>query len=115
MKNEETGGSNSLKMFLFGGLVGAAAAILLAPKSGKETRQDIKDFANDVRCRVQGYVGDVADRISGGVEKGKQVISDRKGMIKSALDAGKEAYAREKERIEKGDGQEEESPGEQTS
>lgn len=112
MKNEETG-SNSLMMFLLGGLIGAGAAILFAPKSGKETRQDIKDFADDVRCRIQGYAGDVAEKVSGGIDRGKQAIADRKGMLKSALDAGKEAYMKEKERIEKGDGQEEKAPSEQ--
>ena len=31
--------------FLVGGLVGAGIALLLAPKSGRETRADIKDLA----------------------------------------------------------------------
>ncbi len=33
--------SNFLKGLIIGGLIGAVAALLLAPKSGKETRADI--------------------------------------------------------------------------
>ena len=36
-----------------GALAGTAAGILLAPKSGVETREDIKHFAGDVRDRTQ--------------------------------------------------------------
>ena len=32
--------------FLVGGVVGAVIGLLLAPKSGKEMRKDIKDFAS---------------------------------------------------------------------
>ncbi len=35
-----------------GALAGTAAGILMAPKSGAETREDIKQFAGDVRDRT---------------------------------------------------------------
>jgi len=47
MADEERGygvGPTLLGFFL-GGLVGAGVALLLAPKSGTETRQIIKEFA----------------------------------------------------------------------
>jgi len=108
MRTEERG-SNALVSFLLGGIVGAAAAILLAPKAGKETRQDIKDIAEDVKCRVQNYAGGVKDKVSTGVHKGKEIITERRSMLKSAVDAGKEAYHKEKDRLEKGDGEAEET------
>jgi gas vesicle protein len=94
--------------FLLGGLVGAAAALLLAPKSGKDTRRDIKDFAEDVKCKVTTYAEDVRESVSEGVRKGKEAVADRKTMLKSAVEAGKEAYVKEKERIERGDREESE-------
>jgi gas vesicle protein len=112
MRNEE-GGSSALLSFLLGGIVGAAAAILLAPKSGRETRQDIKDFAEDVKCRVQNYAGGMKDRLASGVQRGKDMVSERTGLIKSAVEAGKEAYHKEKERLARGDGETE--MGESTS
>ena len=35
--------------FLTGGIVGAAIALLYAPKSGKELRKDIKDKADEFK------------------------------------------------------------------
>lgn len=40
------------KGMLFGVMAGAVAGILLAPKSGKETREDIKRLAEDVEEKV---------------------------------------------------------------
>jgi len=38
--------------FLGGALAGAAAALLLAPKTGLETREQIKTFANSTKDKV---------------------------------------------------------------
>ncbi len=40
------------KGMVFGAMAGAVAGILLAPKSGKETREDIKRLAEDVEEKV---------------------------------------------------------------
>jgi gas vesicle protein len=45
MKNEDP--ISFFKGVVFGVMAGAVAGILLAPKSGKETREDIKKFAED--------------------------------------------------------------------
>lgn len=103
MKENEEGTSRAF-YFILGGLLGAAAAILFAPGSGRETRQRIRDFADDVRSRAGEYAEDVKGTVSCQIQKGKEMLSERKSMIKSAVEAGKEAYVREKERIEKADG-----------
>ncbi len=41
------------KGLLFGAVIGAAAGILLAPKSGAETREDIKKLAVDMGDKAQ--------------------------------------------------------------
>jgi len=41
------------KGLLFGAVVGVTAGILLAPKSGSETREDIKKFSSDVQDKAQ--------------------------------------------------------------
>ena len=41
------------KGLLFGAVVGVTAGILLAPKSGLETREDIKKFSTDVQDKAQ--------------------------------------------------------------
>ncbi len=94
-------GGNVLMAFGLGALVGAAAAILFAPASGSETRKRIKDFTGEALDKAGEYAGSVKDSVTGGFQKGKEAIADRKNMIKSAIDAGKEAYEREKERVER--------------
>lgn len=54
---------------LVGGAVGAAAGLLLAPKSGKETREDIKNKANEVATNVKQTVKKGADNIKMEAEK----------------------------------------------
>ncbi len=45
--------------FLVGGAVGAGLALLLAPQSGKKTRRQIRDIAEDLSEQASGY----ADRV----------------------------------------------------
>jgi len=54
MGNEESGCSTgcTILAFFIGGLVGAGVALLLAPQSGKETRQKIKELADDAKEKV---------------------------------------------------------------
>lgn len=94
-------GGNIILAFTLGALVGAAAAVLFAPAAGSETRKRIKDFTGDMLGKAGDLAGDVRDKVTGGIQKGKEAISDRKNMLKSAIEAGKEAYHREKERVER--------------
>jgi gas vesicle protein len=73
--------------FLIGGLVGAGIMLLLAPKSGKEIRRDIGDLAADTR-----------ERLTSTIDKAKLAYEEGKSAIADAIDAGKTAYIREKEK-----------------
>lgn len=42
-------------IFAAGAAVGAAVALLLAPKSGEEMREELKDLAQDATKRAQDY------------------------------------------------------------
>lgn len=77
--------------FLLGGIVGAGLAMLLAPQSGRETRQKMREFAEDVK-----------DRVASTVEKGKDLFEQKKSAITTAVEAGKEAYEKERERLSRG-------------
>ena len=90
-----------LLSFLLGGMVGAGIALLLAPESGVETRQRIRDIAEDTKDRVGDYVDQVKDRVSSTVGKGKDFFQEKKSIITTAVEAGKEAYEKEKDRLAK--------------
>ena len=58
--------ANPLKVFagiLIGGLAGAAAMLLLAPQSGKDTRLQIRDKSAQLRSQATEFVGDTASQM----------------------------------------------------
>lgn len=61
-KNENTG-LIALFSFLAGGLVGAGLAFLLAPQSGKKTRKQIAEFAEDVKDQAAEYAGRLKEKV----------------------------------------------------
>jgi len=87
--------------FLLGGIVGAGLIFLFAPKSGSETRQRIREFAEDMRDKAKDYVDDVKGKVSTGLDKGKEFYEEKKSIVTSAIEAGKEAYDKEKEKLAK--------------
>ena len=103
MRHDEEGycGGSLLFSFLLGGLVGAGVALLFAPKSGRETREKIKELAEDVKERAECYVDQAKGKVTSTVGKGKDFFMEKKSIITTAVEAGKEAYEKEKERLAK--------------
>lgn len=128
MNEERNGLAKGLLIgFIAGGLVGAVAALLYAPKSGKELRSDIKrkaadmaddateyvknaraktmDVINEGKVRSEQLVSEAkerADHILGSAEKVltgiRERASDESGKLRSAVRAGVDAYKTEKDR-----------------
>jgi gas vesicle protein len=100
MREDEGYGSGSILLsFLLGGLVGAGYALLLAPQSGRETRQKIKELSEDAKEKAMGYVDDMKGKVTSNIEKGKGFYEEKKTLLSSAIEAGKGAYEKEKERL----------------
>lgn len=102
MREEGYSSGSMLLSFLLGGIVGAGLALLVAPQSGKETRQKIRDLADDVKERSTEYVDKAKDTFSSVVDDGKGYYEGKKSLVKSAIEAGKEAYEKEREKLSKG-------------
>ncbi len=103
MGNEEgrySAGSLILGFFI-GGLVGAGVALLLAPQPGAETRQKIKELADEAKEKAAQYAEEVKSKVTSTVEKGKELVEEKKSLVTAAVDAGKEAYQKEKEKLVK--------------
>ena len=100
MGREDSGFSSGVVLlsFLVGGLIGAGVALLVAPKTGEETRRMIKDMAEDAKEKAEGYYEQVKGKATSYVEKGKDFIEKEKNLITKAVEAGKEAYEKEKQR-----------------
>jgi gas vesicle protein len=69
-------GSGLVKGFLIGGALGALAAILLAPKSGKELRSDIKEKGNDALDGARRLCSDVQREAKALFEGAKSGVQD---------------------------------------
>ena len=80
MAEEREEGGN-LAWFLIGIAVGAAAAIMLAPKSGKETRDYISQKAQEAGDTVSGTSRDLYDRGKDVYDRGKQVVDDAAALF----------------------------------
>lgn len=62
--------------FMIGGLVGAAVALLLAPQSGEETRQVIKDRGIVLRDRAVAYGQDARTRAEHALEEARLRVDE---------------------------------------
>ena len=67
-----------LLTFILGGLIGAAVALLVAPKSGRQTREQLKDIAQEARERVKDMTQDAKERAEDYYEQAKSKMSDAK-------------------------------------
>lgn len=82
-ENPQINGISSVALgFVLGAVVGAGIALLLAPRTGTETRQRLADAG--------GRLGDAARNK---LNQARDVASGLKHDAASALDAGREAFA----------------------
>jgi gas vesicle protein len=92
---------NAGEKFLFvllGATIGAATALLLAPRSGVETRKLIMTKAREGADLVAARTKAVAGKTSDYVERGKELLQQQRDQLSAALEAGKQAYREEKEK-----------------
>ena len=66
------------------GLVGAAVALLFAPKPGSEVMTDIKDMASSAFEKSKGWYEQGAAAVKEAMEKGKEAAAESKEKMKSA-------------------------------
>ena len=77
--------------FLGGAVVGAVAGMLLAPKSGKETRQDIKDFARRTEEEVLEKAREARAALDELLGRGQHLLAENKAELETMVKAGREA------------------------
>lgn len=105
MSNNESG-SGIVLSFLLGGLAGAAVALLYAPRSGRETREQLSERLQEGATRGR----ELKERA---ITRGRQAVDDageyfdrqrgnlssHKERLATAIDAGRQAYEEEKEKL----------------
>jgi gas vesicle protein len=81
MAKDDIGAGSIMLAFLLGAVSGAAAALLFAPATGRETREYLGDKAREGR-----------ERAAEAAQKGREAFSQGRETITSAIERGKEAY-----------------------
>lgn len=97
MSEQSTAGEKALYLVL-GALIGAATALLLAPRSGVETRKLLMSKAREGADLVANRTKTVAGKASEYVERGKELLQQQRDQLSAALEAGKQAYREEKDK-----------------
>ena len=77
--------SNKLIWFLAGLGVGSVTALLYAPKSGRATRQALATQVEDGREYLASLGRNARDQVSGWVDTGKRVVTNKKDQVESAI------------------------------
>jgi len=95
-REEGCSGHSVVISFFLGTIAGAAAVLLLAPQARKESSERIRDFGQDMKERASDYLEKAKDTVSSTVGSGRDFLDEKRSLIQSAVQAGKEAYQREK-------------------
>uniref|UniRef100_A0A7C5P828 YtxH domain-containing protein n=1 Tax=Thermodesulfobium narugense TaxID=184064 RepID=A0A7C5P828_9BACT len=90
MKNSDNLVSFSLGMVL-GALVGTLAGLLVAPKSGEETRAYVVDELTKLRDEAEDVLSDLSGLSEQWAKKAKQVIQEKIDSINDILKSAREA------------------------
>jgi gas vesicle protein len=84
--------SSSFLWFLAGLGFGALMGVLYAPRSGRETRDALKNSAGEGAEYLKSRSKDARETVNQWVDRSKDVVSQKKDQISSAIDATRQAY-----------------------
>lgn len=95
MSENKREGKNFLIGAVVGGVLGAFTALLLAPKSGRELREEIKEQVHHVAGKTQDLAKNIGSQTSDWIGKAKEVAGSVTKDILSMKEAQKDMAADE--------------------
>jgi gas vesicle protein len=84
-----------LGWFFLGTLAGAAAALLLAPKTGRETRELLAERGGELFKKAQEKAGETQGLAGDLLDKGRDYLEEQTQRLASAFEAGRAAMKEE--------------------
>jgi len=93
-----------------GGIAGAATALLMAPASGEETREEIRSRGVELKHRGEAFGDEAKEQLEKAAKEGQKRMSDvqertghaleeQKTRFVEAIDAGKQAASERQEEL----------------
>lgn len=111
---KENRGGSSFSSFLMGGLIGAAVALLMAPRTGEETRSLLRDKSYEIKDKTMEKGYELKDKATEKVDETRsnlndtfnslrrtaaQAIETKKDEVSDIEREGRARVAEEKDRI----------------
>jgi gas vesicle protein len=99
MSNERNDAAGYLGWFFLGAALGAAAALLLTPKTGPQARELLREQGGEVARRAQELATEAQGRAGEWLDKSRELFEEQTQRLMGAFEAGKDAM---REEIRKG-------------
>jgi len=87
----ERDSGGGLGSFLLGVLVGAGLALLLAPQSGEETQEEIRERAHKLRLAAEERMREAQSQLEERIDTVRDGVQARVGIVKDAVESGRKA------------------------
>jgi gas vesicle protein len=88
MADDRNDAAGYLGWFFLGGIIGAASALMLAPKAGREIRDQLIERGGELARRAQELT---QGRAGEWLDKSREVFEEQTQRLMSAFEAGKDA------------------------
>lgn len=95
MATERDNGAGYLGWFLLGGMIGAVAGLLLAPRPGREMREMLAERSEELRRRAQEVASEAQGRAGEWLDKSRELFEEQTQRLMTAFEAGKDAMREE--------------------
>jgi gas vesicle protein len=99
MADDRGSAAGVLSAFLCGAAMGAAAALLLAPQSGSESRERVRRYVRKAEGNLHDLAGRAGEVFEEVVGEGKEFVESKKSALREAFEAGREAMRQERDRL----------------
>lgn len=97
IEKESGGGSGA---FLLGALVGAGLALLFAPRSGEETRQELEERARNLKSSAEERVREAQRQLEERLDEARSGVQSRVDNVRQAVDQGRKAASEARHELE---------------
>jgi gas vesicle protein len=98
MATERSDTAGYLGWFLLGGVIGAAAAVLLTPRTGRETRDLLAEHGGEFARRAQEFANEAQGRAGEWLDKSRELFEEQTQRLMTAFEAGRDAMREEMRR-----------------
>ena len=91
MADDRSDAAAYLGWFFLGAALGAAGALLMTPKTGREARDLLTEKSGELARKAQQFATEAQGRAGDWFDKSRELFDEQTQRLMSAFEAGKEA------------------------